>query len=107
MTIQEVIAELGQPSRTNAAGLEFSSVGLFICPDKGEFTLIPPFAGRTKEGVGLGSSRADVVRAYGEPSVAKNTKPGFELLEYSPLNISFQLHNGAVDWIDVFTKLTK
>src|ERR1017187_8392951 len=52
MTIQEVIAALGQPSRTNAAGLEFSSVGLFICPDRGEFTLISPFAGRTKEGIG-------------------------------------------------------
>jgi hypothetical protein len=104
MTIQDVIAALGQPSRTNAAGLEFSSVGLFICPDKGEFTLIPPFAGRTQEGIGLGSNRADVIRAYGEPSVAKITKPGFELLRFSSRRMSFQLHDGAVDWIDIFTK---
>jgi hypothetical protein len=104
MTIQEVITALGQPSRTNAAGLEFSSVGLFICPDKGEFIMFPPFAERTKEGIGLGSSRADVIRAYGEPSAAKITKPGFELLRYSPSRMSFQLHNGVVDWIDVFAK---
>jgi hypothetical protein len=107
MTIQEVIAVLREPSRTNAAGLEFSNVGLFICPDKGEFTLFPPFAGRTAEGVGMGSSRADVVKAYGEPSVAKITKPGFELLRYRSLRLSFQLHDGKVDWIDVFTKPTK
>jgi hypothetical protein len=104
MTIQEVISALGQPSRTNAVGLEFSSVGLFICPDKGEFTLIPPFAGHTKEGIGLGSSRADVVRAYGQPSAARITGPGYELLRYSPNRMSFQLHEGVVDWIDVFSK---
>jgi hypothetical protein len=104
MTIREVIAAVGQPSRTNAAGLEFSSVGLFICPDKGEFTLFPPFAGRTKEGIGMGSNRADVVRAYGEPPFAKITRPGYELLRYSLPHISFQLHDGAVDWMDVFTK---
>lgn len=104
MTVQEVITALGQPSRTNAAGLEFSNVGLFICPEKGEFTLFPPFAGRTAEGIGLGSSRADVVRAYGEPSSAKITKTGYELLRYSPSRMSFQLHDGAVDWIDVFTQ---
>ena len=104
MTIQEVITALGQPSRTNAAGLEFLSVGLFFVPHKGEFTLFPPFAGRTTEGIGMGSSRSDVIRAYGEPSTAKTTKPGYELLRYSSLRLSFQLHDGKVDWIDAFTK---
>ena len=101
MTIQEVIAELGQPTRTNAAGLEFSGFGLFICPASGELTLFPPFAGRTKEGIGMGSSRAEVISAYGEPAVAKITKPGFELLRYDLLGIRFQLHDAKVDWIDV------
>lgn len=107
MTIQEVITELGPPTRTNAAGLEFAGFGLFICPLTGEFTMVPPFAGHTTEGIGLGSSRADVIKAYGEPSVAKIIKPGFELLRYSSPSISFQLHDGNVDWIDVFTKPTK
>jgi hypothetical protein len=106
MTIQDVIAALGQPTKTNAAGLEFSSVGLFICPDKGEFTLFPPFAGHTREGIGLGSSRADVIKAYGEPTIAKSTGPSIELLRYDLLGIKFQLHDGSVDWIDVVPKTT-
>ena len=104
MTIQEVIAELGQPTRTNAAGLEFSGFGLFVTPANGEMTLFPPFAGRTKEGIGMGASRADVVRAYGEPPISKITKPGFELLRYDSLGIKFQIHDGRVDWIDIISK---
>ena len=104
MTIQEVIAELGQPTRTNAAGLEFLGFGLFITPAKGEMTLFPPFAGHTKEGIGMGSSRADVVGAYGEPPVVTTPKPGFEMLRYNARGIWFQLHDGRVDWIDVISR---
>jgi hypothetical protein len=104
MTIQDVIAEIGQPTRTNAAGLEFSGSGIFICPLIGEFTLCPPFAGHTKEGIGMGASRADVVSAYGQPSVAKVTNPGFELLRYEPIGMKFQIHDGRVDWIDAIAK---
>ena len=104
MTIQEVITELGQPARTNAAGLEFPGFGLSITPAHGEMTLFPPFAGLTKDGIGMGSSRADVLRAYGEPRVSKFTGPGMELLEYEALGIKFQLHDGAVDWIDVVSR---
>jgi hypothetical protein len=107
MTVQEVIAALGQPSQTNADGLEFSSVGLFICPDTGEVTLIPPSAGRTKEGIGMGSSRADIIRAYGEPSSVKigaRSGVSFEALWYSPSHMSFQLRDGKVDWMDISTK---
>jgi hypothetical protein len=105
MTVQEVIAALGQPSRTDAAGLEFKSVGLFICPDTGEVTLVPPSAGRTKEGIGMGSSRADIIRAYGEPSSVKGAaKSGHEFLGYSPSHMSFQLHNDKVTWMQISTK---
>jgi hypothetical protein len=104
MSIQEVIAELGQPTRTNAAGLEFSGVGLFITPANGETTLFPPFTGHTKEGIGMGSSRADVVGAYGEPPVVTTPKPGFEMLRYEARGIRFQLHDGRVDWIDLISR---
>jgi hypothetical protein len=107
MTIQEVVAKLGQPTRTNAAGLEFSNFGLFICPNIGEFTLFPPFAGHTKEGIGMGSTRADVIKAYGEPTTAKSTGSGFELLRYGSLDMKFQIHDGKVDWIDVISKPAK
>jgi hypothetical protein len=107
MTIQEVIAEVGQPTRTNATGLEFSNLGFFICPNTEEFTLFPPFGGHTKEGIGMGSTRADVIKAYGEPTTAKTTGAGFELLRYAPLDMKFQIHDGKVDWIDVFSQPAK
>ena len=104
MTIQEVIAELGQPTRTNVAGLEFSGSGFVFIPAIGEVTLFPPFAGHTKEGIGMGASRADVISAYGQPSVTKVTKPGFELLRYDLIGMKFQIHDGSVDWIDIISK---
>ena len=107
MTVQEVIAALGQPSRTDATGLEFLSVGLFICPDTGEVTLIAPSTGHTKEGIGMGSSRADVIRAYGEPSsdkIGHNSGSEAEFLGYSPSHMSFQLRDGKVDWMKISTK---
>jgi hypothetical protein len=104
MTIQDVIAELGQPTRTNVAGLEFSGSGFVFIPAIGEVTLFPPFAGRTKEGIGMGASRADVISAYGQPSVAKVAKPGFELLRYDSIGLKFQIHDGRVDWIDTIAK---
>ncbi|MBU6408795.1 MAG: hypothetical protein KGR98_00270 [Verrucomicrobia bacterium] len=105
MTVQDVIAALGQPSQTTAEGLEFSSVGLFICPGTGEVTLVPPSTGRTKEGIGMGSSRVDIIRAYGEPSSDKvAAKSGSEWMRYSPIHMSFQLRDGKVDWMDISTK---
>jgi len=107
MTVQEVIAALGQPSRTDAAGLEFKSAGLFICPDTGEVTLISPSTSHTKEGIGMGSSRPDVIRAYGEPSsdkIGANSGSKAEFLGYSPSHMSFQLREGKVDWMKISTK---
>lgn len=104
MTISQVVAELGQPTRTNAAGLEFSNFGLFITPAYREMTLFPPFSGHTKQGIRIGASRADIVSAYREPPASQTTKPGIELLRYDALGLKFQLHDGKVDWIDVISR---
>jgi|SRR5208282_1527755 len=118
MTIQQVVAELGQPDRTvdsaspeiNRA-LEYTNYGLYVIPGEGEVVHIvsvgPPFAGRTKEGIGIGSSRADVIKAYGEPTAAKPIQPNFEVLRYELLGLRFQLQDGKVDLIGVVFKTTK
>jgi hypothetical protein len=118
MTIQQVIAALGQPDRTidsaspeiNRA-LEYTNFGLCVIPDKGEAVHIasvgPPFAGRTKKGIGIGSSRADVIQAYGEPTTAKPIKPDYEVLRYESLGLRLQLQEGKVDLIAVIFKTTK
>ena len=58
-------------------------------------SLARAFTGRTKEGLGLGSSRADVVKAYGEPSEVVKAA-GQESLKYSPLGLTFSLLDGKV-----------
>jgi hypothetical protein len=118
MTIQQVIAELGQPDRTEDSAfpeinraLEYTNYGLYVIPGKGEVvhsvSVGPPFAGRTKEGIGMGASRADVIKAYGEPTAAKPIKPDFEVLRYEPLGVRFQLQDGKVDLIVVTFQTTK
>ena len=118
MTIQQVIAELGQPDRTvdsaspevNRA-LEYPNYGLYVILNNAEVVhsvgVTPPFAGRTKEGIGMGASRADVIKAYGEPTAAKPIKPNYEVLRYEPLGVRFQLQAGKVDSIIVTFKATK
>jgi hypothetical protein len=102
VTVEEVIARLGQPSRTNAAGLEFANLGIFINPQKRSLTVFPPFAGRTRRGIGMGSHIADVVQAYGEPTaVNPTTDPGAVILKYDNAGIRVQLRNGQVDWMMV------
>lgn len=104
MTIQELIKVFGAPSRINAAGLEFSNAGIFISPGKKECSFFAPYAGRTAEGIGLGSSRDEVVKVYGEPSADLNTGPGVELLKYDGAGLKFQLTGGRVDWMDATFK---
>jgi hypothetical protein len=118
MTIRQVIAELGEPDRTEDLtfpevnqALEYTNLGLYVIPDKGGVVHVvsvgPPFAGHTKEGIGMGSSRADVIQAYGKPTAAKPLKPDFEVLRYEPLGLRFQLQDGKVDLIAVIFKTTK
>lgn len=111
MTIQQVIAELGQPDQTNDSALVYSQLGLQVAPGKTNVvhrvTIVHPFAGRTKEGIGIGSSRADVIRAFGEPTVAKPGTSGYEFLRYIKLGLVFQLHDGKVDMFSLFFQATK
>jgi len=118
MRIQQIIAELGQPDRTvnstspeiNRA-LDYTNIGLTVIPGDGEAVhsvgVRPPFAGRTKEGIGMGASRADIIKAYGEPTAAKQMQPDSEVLRYEPLGVRFQLQDDKVDLIVVTFKTTK
>jgi len=62
---------------------------------------VKKFKGRTKEGIGMESSREDVIKAFGQPTTAKpwdsNEKfTGHEQLEYKPLGLTFILQDGKV-----------
>jgi len=58
--------------------------------------LVKAFTGRTKEGIGMNSSREEVIKAYGEPTSSEKFIGGIESLQYAPLGITFTLERGRV-----------
>src|SRR5438270_1601157 len=110
MHIEEVIAQLGQPQRRSANALEYTRLGFAVMPGQdgvvqvvmcGDVTglrgpLVKAFTGRTKEGIGLKSTRQEVVKAYGEPTSSEKLPGGTESMRYNQLGITFTLEAGKV-----------
>lgn len=110
MTIQQAVAELGEPQRKTAHALEYTHLGLALLPSPdgvvqvvmcGDVTgingrFVKAFAGRTKEGIGMRSTRDEVVKAYGEPTTSEKFWGGLESMKYQPLGITFTLDGGKV-----------
>jgi len=110
MSVQEVIAKLGEPQRKTANALEYTHLGFAVMPGpdgdvqvvmcgdvtgiNGPFTKV--FTGRTKDGIGMSSTREEVLKAYGEPTEAKRMVGGLESLKYQSLGITFTLEGGKV-----------
>jgi hypothetical protein len=113
MTIKQVVAELGPADPTNAygGGLGYSRFGLLVAPNNAgvvhSVTFMQPFSGRTKQGIGIGSSRAEVIQAYGEPTAVRQGRAGDEFLRYSSPALVFQIHDGKVDLMSVNFETTK
>jgi hypothetical protein len=111
MTIQQVIEKLGPPDQTNDSVLMYAQLGIQIAPgSRGQVyrvTIAHPFAGHSKEGIGIGSSRPEVIRAYGDPTVAKPGTSGCEFLRYSGRGLVVQLHDGKADMMSVFFPTAK
>ena len=111
MSMDEVIAQLGKPDgKSGSRHLEYRRLGFAVgfgrdggvnvvmCGNSAGVndSLAKAFTGRTKEGLGLGSSRADVVKAYGEPSEVEKDPTARETLKYRPLGVTFSLLEGKV-----------
>ena len=63
--------------------------------------LIKMFAGRTKEGIGMESTRSEMVAALGQPTKSESLETGQEHLTYSDLGLEFILADGRVHFIKV------
>ena len=114
MTMKQVVAELGKPVKNEDRMLTYQNLWVFFSDDGfvGYVYCLDPstnglsteaFAGRTKKGIGIGSSRADVISAYGEPTA---TRPEYdhkenEVMIYEPLRLEFHIRNGNVYLIAV------
>jgi hypothetical protein len=110
MHTEDVIAQLGEPQRRTANSLQYMRLGFAVMPASdgiiqvvmcGDVTgingpLVKVFSGRTKEGIGLNSTREELLKAYGEPSSSEKLPGGTESLRYDPIGITFTLEGGRV-----------
>lgn len=116
MTTNEVEAVLGKPDKWAGKMMVYDKhygmsvaqsergVVSILCGD-GELTNpgVKKFKGRTKEGVGMGSTRADVVKAFGEPALhlSVNGNVHKEKFLYQKLGLTFTLEANKVIHIEV------
>jgi hypothetical protein len=115
MTVQQVVAELGEPDSKTGHVLNYVRSGFSVVPNRDGVVrvvmcgdslgigtaLVKAFKGRTKEGIGMNSGRAEVIQAYGEPTESDHSDPGHEALKYGSLGLKFTLQNDKVHHIVV------
>lgn len=103
MSAAEVEAAVGPPERTTGDAWEYLSCGFALVFDRerrlavlmggGHPTLNERFAVESEEGLGLGSSREDVIGVLGEPT--RSSSDG-EMLHYDTRGIHWTLSGGRV-----------
>jgi RNA polymerase sigma factor (sigma-70 family) len=115
MTTPQVIAVLGEPDKRTGNFLHYVRFGFSVISHPGKETLravfcgnswgqenalTKAFKGRTGAGIGMGSTRAELIAAYGEPT---EIHPGNanETLMYQQLDMSFTLARGKVVYLVV------
>lgn len=112
MTTNEVESVLGKPEKWQGAMMVYDrSLGMSVAQTKrgamvvfcGDSSLKYPgvkaFKGRTKEGIGMLSTRAEVIKALGQPPTSQASYAGDviqEQLEYKTLGLTFTLESGKV-----------
>src|ERR1035437_4050080 len=117
MTAEQVEAVLGKAEQAPGAGDRWMTYvkhyGLEVSFDneKGvravfcrgllpNFPNVKAFKGKTKEGIGIESSRADIIKAYGEPTSAtildRPSDGSCESLAYKQLGLEFSLLKGRL-----------
>jgi hypothetical protein len=115
MTASDVVAALGEPQRRSGNALEYTSLGFAVVPNRegrievvmcGDVTglngpLVKAFTGRTAEGIGMNSTRDEIVKAYGLPDDSQRFTGAAESLHYISRGLTFTLEGGKVHHIIV------
>jgi len=115
MTVKQLVTQLGEPQRRTAKALEYTQLGFAVLPDSngmvsivmcGDVTgihgpFVKAFTGRTREGIGMLSTRDDLLKAYGEPTESEKFRGGLESMRYQGLGITYTLEHGKVHHIIV------
>ena len=117
MNKDQVEAAIGRPDKIDTRWWVYQQRGMIVAFDDNgvmfNIKCTKPFAGVTKEGIGIGSTRFELLAAYGNPSQEKHYEgvvnqavvPGgagyggggtFDDLWFASLGINFDLHEDKV-----------
>jgi hypothetical protein len=109
MTTNEVEAVLGKPEKWQGKMMVYDSklgmsvgqsrtgVLVVFCGDSMlRYPGVKKFKGRTKEGIGMESSRENVVKAFGQPTTTQPGNSNQETMKYKQLGLTFVLEAGKV-----------
>ncbi|MHC4336812.1 MAG: hypothetical protein ACYSTG_02530, partial [Planctomycetota bacterium] len=113
MTVEEMKKILAEPQNTRGIIHEYRDVGLAIltlrnntvtmitCGDRrgADSPLVKDCRCRTKKGIRIGSSKEDIIKAYGEPSLTQQTRDNAVTLSYDQLNSDFMLRDDKVTYM--------
>lgn len=110
-SLTEIEKDLGTPYRKSGTAYEYQHRGFALIGDreaklavimaggwcKGSDILTKVFKGKTKAGIGLDASQAEIVAAYGKPSkISEEEHAGdlrFVVMRYNKLGMQFALQN--------------
>jgi hypothetical protein len=99
MNRQEVEQAIGKSMKTNDTTSFYIHKGMFVSFDTNgvvfNVKVVKAFEGVTKEGIGIGSKREEVIAAYGKPDEVKPFEDG-EDLWYASISINFWVQRGKV-----------
>ncbi|MEE8522939.1 MAG: hypothetical protein V3T72_03325, partial [Thermoanaerobaculia bacterium] len=118
ITKQELESRVGIPERTSLGAWEYLSDGYAVLMDASSSTvsavlagggteqvrLDERFHGRTAAGLGMGSTKPEILDALGEPSVERAQDDSLHL-EYRRLGVEFMLVEERVRWLAVRTAI--
>lgn len=112
----QVVRVLGEPTRVRGAlyagntpvrAFEYrtgayAGLSVSVLPGYGvvEFRMFPPYALRTAEGIGIGSLRADIIAALGQPN-QRLTNPLRDIYYHATGRITMQFRDARLDTLSV------
>jgi outer membrane protein assembly factor BamE (lipoprotein component of BamABCDE complex) len=98
MTRQEVEDAIGKPGKKDSATSYYKGMWVLFNTNGVIFNIkcVKGFAGHTQESIGIGSTRDEVIQAYGKPDEEKPYDHGDVNLWYSALNTTFWVQRGKV-----------
>ena len=109
MTAEDAKRVLGPPDPSGGTVLQYSALGIAIMTGIGSGTVdaiflgdptkvawTHAFKGRSKEGIGMGSSLEQIVAAYGQPASTTSSPGGAVTVAYDGGKTEYRVKDGKV-----------